>query len=99
MEFTEAQYQRIAHLLPVQRGNVRIANIQVLNAMLYIANRAASGVVCPAFWQMAHDLHADEPLGQERRAGPRLCTPAAKRDRAGQTGGGLFGQHGGQGAS
>ena len=37
MEISEAQYQRIAHCLPVQRGNVRLANRQVLNAMLYVA--------------------------------------------------------------
>ena len=34
---TEAQYQRIAHCLPVQRGNVRLSNRQVLNAILYVA--------------------------------------------------------------
>lgn len=37
MEITEAQYQRIAHCLPVQRGNVRLSNHQVLNAILYVA--------------------------------------------------------------
>ena len=37
MEITEEQYQRIAHCLPVQRGNVSLSNLQVLNAILYIA--------------------------------------------------------------
>ena len=37
MEITEAQYARIARYLPVQRGNVRISNVQVLNAILYVA--------------------------------------------------------------
>ena len=37
MELTEAQYERIAPLLPVQRGNERISNLQVLNAILYVA--------------------------------------------------------------
>ena len=37
MEITEAQYARIARYLPVQRGNVRISNLQVLNAILYVA--------------------------------------------------------------
>ena len=37
MELTEAQYERIAPVLPVQRGNVRISNLQVLNAILYVA--------------------------------------------------------------
>src|SRR3990172_2472262 len=37
MEITEAQYLRIAPSLPRQRGNVRISNLQVLNALLYVA--------------------------------------------------------------
>ena len=36
MELTQSQYELIAHHLPVQRGNVSIPNIQVLNAILYI---------------------------------------------------------------
>ena len=35
MELTEKQYQRIAHLLPVQRGNVKIPNRTFLNALIY----------------------------------------------------------------
>lgn len=37
MELSEAQYRRIEHVLPRQRGNVRIPNRQVLNAILYVA--------------------------------------------------------------
>ena len=37
MEITEEQYQRIAHCLAVQRGNVSISNLQALNAILYVA--------------------------------------------------------------
>ena len=37
MELTEAQCERIASLLPKQRGNVRLSNLQVLNAILYVA--------------------------------------------------------------
>ena len=36
MEITEAQYERIAPYLPVQRGNVSLSNLQVLNAILYV---------------------------------------------------------------
>ena len=39
MELTEAQYARIALCLPVQRGNVRLSNLQVLNAILYVAEQ------------------------------------------------------------
>ncbi len=37
MEITEAQYQRIASSLPRQRGNVKLDNLQLLNALLYVA--------------------------------------------------------------
>ena len=37
MELTEAQYARIAPCLPRQRGNVSLSNLQVLNAILYVA--------------------------------------------------------------
>ena len=37
MEITEAQYLRIASSLPRQRGNVKVDNLQLLNALLYIA--------------------------------------------------------------
>lgn len=37
MEITEEQFQRIEHCLPHQRGNVSMTNLQVLNAILYVA--------------------------------------------------------------
>ena len=37
MNLTETQYSRIEDLLPRQRGNVKISNLQVLNAILYVA--------------------------------------------------------------
>ena len=48
MEITEAQYQRIASYLPVQRGNVSLSNLQVLNAILYVAEHGCKwrGLPC-----------------------------------------------------
>lgn len=37
MEITEAQYRRIESCLPRQRGNVSLSNLQVINAILYVA--------------------------------------------------------------
>jgi len=37
MEITEEQYRRIEDCFPRQRGNVSIPNLQVLNAILYVA--------------------------------------------------------------
>ena len=39
MEITQEQYERIKDSLPVQRGNVRLSNLQVLNAILYVAEQ------------------------------------------------------------
>ena len=37
MQLTEEQCEVIRPLMPVQRGNVRLANLDVLNAVLYVA--------------------------------------------------------------
>ena len=37
MEITEAQYRRIEGCFPKQRGNVSLSNLQVLNAIVYVA--------------------------------------------------------------
>ncbi|HEX4067415.1 MAG TPA: IS5 family transposase [Acidobacteriaceae bacterium] len=39
MEITPEQYDKIRESLPVQRGNVRLTNLQVLNAILYVAEQ------------------------------------------------------------
>ena len=39
MEITEEQFARIKNGLPVQRGNVSLTNMQVLNAILYVAEQ------------------------------------------------------------
>ena len=39
MEITEAQYLRIEPSLPRQRGNVSLSSLQVLNALLYVAEQ------------------------------------------------------------
>ena len=37
MEITPEQFALIEHCLPLQRGNVSMTNLQVVNAMLYVA--------------------------------------------------------------
>ncbi len=39
MEITQAQYRRIESCLPRQRGNVSLSNLQVINAILYVAEQ------------------------------------------------------------
>ena len=61
---------RIAPVLPVQRGNVKLSNLQVLNAILYVAEQGASGGGCRPERQPAYRLHTDEPLVEEWSARP-----------------------------
>jgi transposase len=37
MEITAEQFARVEHCLPTQRGNVSMSNLNVLNAILYVA--------------------------------------------------------------
>ena len=71
MEITEAQYERIAPVLPVQRGNVKLSNLQVLNAILYVAEQGCKWRgVAAQIRQLAYRLHTDESLVEEWGARP-----------------------------
>lgn len=39
MEITREQFALVEHCLPKQRGNVSMTNLQVVNAMLYVAEQ------------------------------------------------------------
>ena len=57
MELTEAQYERIAPHLPVQRGNVSLSNRQVLNAILYVAEHGCKWRGLPARFGNWHTIY------------------------------------------
>ena len=57
MELTEAQYARIAPHLPVQRGNVRLSNLQVLNAILYVAEHGCKWRGLPGRFGKWHTVY------------------------------------------
>ena len=41
MQITQEQYELIADCFPTQRGNVKISNLDVLNAILYVAEHGS----------------------------------------------------------
>ena len=57
MELTKAQDERIAPLLPVQRGNVRVSNLHGLNAILYVAEHGGKWRGLPARFGRWHTLN------------------------------------------
>ena len=57
MEITEAQFARIAPHLPVQRGNVSLSNMQVLNAILYVAEHGCKWRGLPARFGNWHTIY------------------------------------------
>ena len=57
MEITQTQYQQIEALLPRQRGNVALNNLQVLNAILYVAEHGCKWRGLPARFGNWHTLY------------------------------------------
>ncbi len=56
MELTEGQYERIAPLFPKQRGNVSLSNLQVLNAILHVAEHGCKWRGLPARFGNWHTI-------------------------------------------
>ncbi len=57
MELTKEQYEKIAPYLPTQRGNVRISNWQMLNALLYMAENGCKWRGLPAHFGQWSTIH------------------------------------------
>jgi transposase len=57
MEITEEQYARIKDNLPVQRGNVSLTNLQVLNAILYVAEQGCKWRGLPKRFGRWHTIY------------------------------------------
>jgi transposase len=57
MEITPQQYERIKDSLPVQRGNVRLANLRVLNALLYVAEHGCKWRGLPKHFGNWHSIY------------------------------------------
>ena len=51
------QYERIKDALPVQRGNVRLSNLQVLNAVLYVAEHGCKWRGLPKRFGRWHTIY------------------------------------------
>lgn len=57
MVITPAQYEKIKDSLPVQRGNVRLSNLTVLNALLYVAENGCKWRGFPKHFGNWHSIY------------------------------------------
>ena len=57
MELSEEQYRRIEDCLPVQRGNVRLSNREVLNAILFVAEQGCKWRALPERFGNWHSIY------------------------------------------
>lgn len=57
MEITAEQYARIEPVLPRQRGNVRLVNLDVLNAILYVAEHGCKWRGLPQRFGNWHSIY------------------------------------------
>ena len=100
MEITEAQYKRIAPIFPVQRGNVSLSNLQVLNAILYVAEQGCKWRGLPPRFGNWHTVYTRMNRWSKKGVLDRVFDYLQTRaDGAHQAGGGFSGQHDRQGSS
>ena len=57
MEITPEQFARIEHCLPVQRGNVSISNLQLVNAILFVAENGCKWRALPKRFGNWHTIY------------------------------------------
>src|ERR1022692_3254195 len=57
MEITQAQFAQIEHCLPMQRGNLSMSNLNVLNAILYVAEQGCKWRALPKRFGNWHTIY------------------------------------------
>ena len=57
MKITKEQYEKIEKYLPVQRGNVKIDNLQLINAILYVVENGVKWRKLPKEYGNWHTVY------------------------------------------
>ena len=100
MEITAAQFAQVEHCLPTQRGNVSLTNLQVLNAILYVAEHGCKWRGLPKRFGNWHTIYTRMNRWSKAGVLDRVFEQLQQRaGRAHQDRGGVAGQHQRQGPS
>ena len=59
MEWTHEQYERIKHLLPVQRGNVEIENLTFLQSLQYMVENGCRWRALPEHFGKWNSIYGE----------------------------------------
>ena len=57
MEIKREQYLKIKKYLPIQRGNVSMSNINLINAILYVAEKVCKWMALPKEYGNQHTIY------------------------------------------
>ena len=57
MQITQEQYEKIEKYLPVQRGNVSMTNLQLINAILYVTENGCKWRALPKSYGNWHTIY------------------------------------------
>lgn len=81
MEITAEQFALIEHCLPRQRGNVSMTNLQIVNAVLYVAEHGCKWRGLPKRFGNWHTVYAR--MRRWTKAGVRcIGSPEASRGKS-----------------
>lgn len=79
MEITETQYNQIAPYMPRQRGNVSLTNLQVLNAILYVAEHGCKWRGLPKRFGNWHTIYTRMNRWAKSGTLDRICAHLQKQ--------------------
>ncbi len=83
MGLTQQQYEKIEDSLPLQRGKVRLSNLEVLNAILYVAEQGCKWRGLPGRFGNWHTIYVRmNRWAKKRGARPSVREAAGGADRA-----------------
>ena len=57
MEITAEHYEKLKHILPVQRGNVSVENVMFINAILYVCENGCKWRKLPKEYGYWHPIY------------------------------------------